>query len=578
MSAHIYPIKEDTEEMPYSERIVYEVLEKLSDDFTIFHSVQWLKKHDKFKSTWKENDFLLLHPKLGGLVIEVKGGDIYYKDGVFHQINSKTNEEAILSEEKKNDPLSQAIDGIYHYRKLLDTISYKLSDKFPIEAAVWFSTCNTHNKMDSFPLKYREASGAVLDNSDISVGTKVIYNVFDFYKSHDKVDISDDEYDQLIDLIAQDFELISAPSVKKDQLERAFIKLTNEQNSLLDYISEQDNATIQGVAGTGKTMIAKEAAKRYGEMDRKVLFLCFNKFLYGDLTKKYKYKNVTYYNIHTFISHYRGVVDLTSKENRVAELQKIDWDALDFDDVIIDEAQDFLNDEIIYFKDYAEYKGGHFIVFYDKNQLCTTEEVPEWITNSECKLRLSKNCRNTYEIALTSYNVIDLEMDKNVMSINGDPTQISFVGNTIKPQLGKLITMLTSEKYGYDYSEIVVLTLCSEQASVLRDTKKISGIPFSLEKTDNAVWITTASKFKGLESKVVIISDIDEESFVDDKKKRLFYVACSRATQQLFLLIDGDKEQIGRIAKAIDPESKFAPKGQIVMKTHTKQLDLSEAI
>ena len=73
--------------------------------------------------------------------------------------------------------------------------------------------------MNSFPLKYREASGAVLDNSDISVGTKVIYNVFDFYKSHDKVDISDDEYNQLIDLIAQDFELISAPSVKKDQLE-----------------------------------------------------------------------------------------------------------------------------------------------------------------------------------------------------------------------------------------------------------------------------------------------------------------------------------------------------------------------
>lgn len=574
--AHIYPIKENTEEMPYSELIVYEVLEKLSADFTIFHSVQWLKKHDKKKSTWKENDFLLLHPKLGGLVIEVKGGDIYYQDGVFHQINHQTKEESILSEEKKNDPLSQAIDGIYHYRKLLDKISKKLSDRFPIEAAVWFSTCETHSKMKTFPLKYREASGAVLDNSDITVGTKVIYNVFDFYKTHGYVDITEEEYNKLIDEIAQDFELISAPSVKKDKLERAFIKLTNEQNSLLDYISEQDNATIQGVAGTGKTMIAKEAARRYGEMDRKVLFLCFNRFLYGDLSLKYKYKNVTYYNIHTFISHYRGGVDLSSKESRIAELQKIEWDSLDFDDVIIDEAQDFLNDEIIYFKEFAEYKEGHFIVFYDKNQLCTTEEVPEWIRNSECKLKLSKNCRNTYEIALTSYNVIDLEMDKNVMSINGDPTHICFVGNMIKPQLSKIITMLTGEKYGYDYSEIVVLTLCAEHASVLKDTKKLSGIPFSTEKSDDAVWITTASKFKGLESKVVIISDINEDCFTDDKTKRLFYVACSRATQQLFLLVDGDKEKLGRIAKAIDPESRFAPKGQIVMKTHTTPLDLSE--
>lgn len=33
--------------------------------------------------------------------------------------------------------------------------------------------------------------------------------------------------------------------------------------------------------------------------------------------------------------------------------------------------------------------------------------MPAWIRNSECKLLLTKNCRNTREIALTSYNVID---------------------------------------------------------------------------------------------------------------------------------------------------------------------------
>jgi superfamily I DNA and RNA helicase len=76
---------------------------------------------------------------------------------------------------------------------------------------------------------------------------------------------------------------------------------------------------------------------------------------------------------------------------RSSELQKIDWDSLDFDVVIIDEAQDFDNGEILYFKDLAELRAGHFFVFYDKNQLLSTSEVPEWIRDSECKL-LTRNC------------------------------------------------------------------------------------------------------------------------------------------------------------------------------------------
>ena len=62
---------------------------------------------------------------------------------------------------------------------------------------------------------------------------------------------------------------------------------------------------------------------------------------------------------------------------------------MEYDYVIVDEAQDFLNDEILYFKDYVELKEGHFFAFYDKNQLLTTKAVPEWINKSECKLLLT---------------------------------------------------------------------------------------------------------------------------------------------------------------------------------------------
>ena len=128
--ATIFPQKEDLTGLPYSELRVYELLEKLPSTYYVFHSVQWVKKNNKWASTWKENDFLILNKSLGGLVLEIKGGDIECHGGVFHQINTATKELSILDPDKRNDPLSQAIDGVYHYRKLFDKISENLSDRF----------------------------------------------------------------------------------------------------------------------------------------------------------------------------------------------------------------------------------------------------------------------------------------------------------------------------------------------------------------------------------------------------------------------------------------------------------------
>ena len=46
--AHIYPVKEDLADIPYSELRVYDLLSSLGDSFTIFHSVQWVKRGSKW--------------------------------------------------------------------------------------------------------------------------------------------------------------------------------------------------------------------------------------------------------------------------------------------------------------------------------------------------------------------------------------------------------------------------------------------------------------------------------------------------------------------------------------------------
>lgn len=578
--ANIYPIKEDLSELPFAELKVYEALEKLGKNFYIFHSVQWLKKTKKWTATWKENDFLIINKNLGALVLEVKGGDIEYTGTVFHQINTQTEEVAVLDPKKKKDPLSQAIDGAYHYRGVFEKISratetrMALDDRFPVEVAVWFPGCEIGEKIKKFPLAYREAEQAVLDLKSFEEGPQAIYDVFDFYGSREKVDITDYEFNKILEAIASDFELITAPAVKKEELDYAFLKLTHEQMGLLDYISEQRFATIQGVAGTGKTLIAKEAAKNFGEQGRKVLFLCFNKFLYADLKRKYPYPNVTYYNIHSFIKAYgNSTDDLSNSDKRAEILEGISWDDLDFDDVVIDEAQDFHDKEIIYFKEFAELKDGRFFAFYDKNQVVQTDKVPEWIEKSECRLLLTKNCRNTYEIALTAYNVIDVELNQKIQMMNGEKTGLTFVQGNPMGKLVKLLRMLIGDKYGYDYSDIVILTLKTESESIMNNIVKISGIPITREKSNSSILFTTAKKFKGLESRVTIIVDIDEASFNDEKKKRNFYVACSRATQYLLLVVDGDDQKVKSIADCISGPN-YTPKGKIAMKTQAALLNL----
>lgn len=580
--ANIYPIKEDLSELPFAEFKVYEALEKLGKNFYIFHSVQWLKKTKKWAATWKENDFLIINRNLGALVLEVKGGDIEYTGTVFHQINTETREKSVLDPKKKRDPLSQAIDGAYHYRSVLEKLvgatekKLALDDRFPVEVAVWFPGCTIGEKIKSFPLAYREAAQAVLDLSSFSKGAQAIYDVYDFYCSRDKVNISDEEFKLILDAIASDFELITSPLVKKDELDHAFLKLTKEQMGLLDYISEQRFATIQGVAGTGKTLIAKEAAKNFGNEGHKVLFLCFNKFLYAYLKKQYPYKNVTYYNIHSFIVVHSNIEeDLSDADTRADVLERIDWSDLDYDDVIIDEAQDFHDREIVYFRDFAELKEGRFYVFYDKNQVIQTAKVPEWIEKSECRLLLTKNCRNTYEIALTAYNVIDIKLNQKIQMSKGDKTGLIFAGNDPVFKLAKLLKTLTGEEHGYDYSDIVILTLKTESESIMNNIYRLCEIPITREKSNSSVLFTTAKKFKGLESRVVIIVDIDEKSFADEIKKRNFYVACSRATQSLTLIIEGDNPQIKRIADAIAGPN-FAPKGKIVMKTQSTVLNFEQ--
>ena len=304
--AYLYPSIREKINAPTSEQLVYDELKTLPNEYTIFHSVQWVKKNINRNFTWYENDFIILHKDYGMLVLEVKGGHCYFQDGLMHQENTITREDNILLE--GNDPLSQAQRGIQYFRKKIEKTILKTEGRICIEPLVWFTSCY-FDPSHKLPANYNDVSFAILDSTAFSneSGTPLenrLRLVYNRYGAQHKTTITEQQYNSIKNLIAPDFDLLPSPSIIKTEIENAFIRLTNEQSILLDYLGEQRYAAIQGAAGTGKTMIAEMAAERFGKMGRRVLFLCYNTFLFHFLKWDQPKENVDYYNVDTFVSEF----------------------------------------------------------------------------------------------------------------------------------------------------------------------------------------------------------------------------------------------------------------------------------
>lgn len=167
--------------------------------------------------------------------------------------------------------------------------------------------------------------------------------------------------------------------------------------------------------------------------------------------------------------------------------------------------------------------------------------------------------------------MIDYNVLQKANDVSGEQPTILFVEKEPMKKLADIINYYM--QHGYKPNEITVLTMKTEDKSITSGMKKCHNIQFKRDPAENGVLITTARKFKGLENKVIIITDIDEICFSDSAIKKVFYVACSRATHHLSLLICGGSEKIASIAATI-PGTGFSGKGKIVLKTKTKPLKI----
>ena len=359
-----------------------------------------------------------------------------------------------------------------------------------------------------------------------------------------ETNLSDKDVKRILErVLAPSFSLISLQEIEVERTRNVFKRMLKEQIALLNYLEEQNNAIINGLAGTGKTVMAVEKARLHSEKGENVLFLCYNSFLKEHLKNIYPYQYVNYYTIDGLACK---ICDTKKPDYNLFKeyLEKMFVDnTFPFKHVIIDEGQDFGKSEIEeeelleLLKMNAidnEKINGTFYLFYDKNQMIQSRKVPKYIENADCKLTLYRNCRNTENIALTSLRLLGSDNSPKLYkdAVLGDIPEIGFALGTTAT-----VELLNNEIDKYidaGYRNITLLTCKTEKSSIIADYCKDSKYNYKR----GYIKFTTCRKFKGLESDVIIVVDIDKSIFDGAQGEQLMYVGTSRARYRLSCIVN----------------------------------------
>lgn len=523
--AHMMPPKPRECTKNSLEDVMFESLSQLPDDYFVFHSFKIITVRDDLLQE-SETDFVIFNPAKGILCLEAKAGHVYCKgEEWFYGSGIRMSHEG---------PYRQAAVNKW---KLMQYISDKnmedIKSSCKFVHGVWFpSVSEDALKNICFP---SDGDRAITMTSEALVEPqKYIDKLFSVQIGKNiQTDLCGYQVKRILNsVLCPSFNLI--PSVRNEyELKRTvFNRMLGEQVRLLDYLEEQPVAVINGVAGSGKTLIALEKARRCAEKGESVLFLCYNRFLQDYLRNNFKYDNVDFYTIDGLACKIckTSIPDIKQLTNQLEEL--FFEGIFPYKNIIIDEGQDFGKSEIEETNIISlletivldETIDGSFYVFYDKLQLVQSEKIPEYIQDADCRLSLYKNCRNTENIAVASMRPFpNIKKPKLIDSALRGESPKFFVSNDLDENQ-KIIDAVLSQCQNDKVDDVVILTCKTEDNSVL--SKYIHDGKYIYKKKEYT--FTTCRKFKGLEADVVLLIDVDKKVFLSDAIN-VYYVGTSRA-------------------------------------------------
>ena len=552
--------------------------ENLPDEYYVFHSLKFYCDKAEYKRDY-EADFVILHPMYGLMCIECKSsyggcinGECMYQNGT-----------------PMSDPYNQARTNKYALKQLLqDRIDSDQSKAlaplkgrgrlFGVYDAVWFGITKQHFKAAKMNYPLNGAAGKTLffdETASPETAAKRIEELFKYCRAQDKdvrtgAFLSKDMTRALIGrILCPVFQLAVLPPSEKSS--GRFTRLLRDQMTVLDFLEDQNVTVINGPAGSGKTFIAVEKARRLGANGDKVLFLCFNRLLKEHLETTYTsdngYDNIVFDTIGNFTVSHASFNDYAGLYHWL--VQDADFE---YKHIIIDEGQDFAQIEESLKKDKSlknasildafnalvSIQDGCFYLFYDKSQLIQGfGHLPEFINKAECKITLKRNCRNTLEITECLEKAVPIRYkDKDRQPVSHTQPVIFFENNQAAAR-SRLKNLISRYKSLVSHPEDIVILSMKSAKDLDSPDKSCLGNAIVNGSFEN-VRVYTFRQFKGLEAECIIIVDLDYNYIKASRHKdflKSLYVATSRARSYLYAISDLSQAQCFELLSAGEPEN-----------------------
>ncbi|OKK07661.1 hypothetical protein AMK26_00765 [Streptomyces sp. CB03234] len=351
------------------------------------------------------------------------------------------------------------------------------------------------------------------------------------------------------------FEFAEPPKIRRHRRDAEVTRFTEQQFQLLDMIAENPRCIVKGAAGTGKTFIALEAARRLAAGGARVLFCCFNSLLGQWLREETQSDGrITAGTLHSYMgklaphnAHRRS--DDTFFTEVLPDLALgalLEGSQQSFDVVIVDEAQDVMLDAFLDVLD-ASVRGGlgsgRWLFFGDFCNQAIFDSgfsgigVLQARISSAASFTLTANCRNVPSISqyVEATSRLEPGYSGTLRAENGREAMREW-WTTPAEQDQMLIKHLARLRADFAPDEIVVLSpRGSGSAAELCADARWSRVltPFT-KAGQRSIGYGTVHSYKGLDAGAVIVTDIEE--IKDERSEALFYVASSRARDDLTII------------------------------------------
>ena len=583
----IFPLDPDNPEMfkkgQITEKKVFNKIGKIYDESVdIFYGPEFITENLKgFIKDFEFTDFIIIHPKMGILFLECKGGLVEYKkiEKKWYQNNNKLN----------RGPFEQLRDGKFNFIRLLkkkydikNTDKESWIDGIPfVQGAIFPDTPKIEGSLppDIFPEMIIWADGFL----DLEKSCQKIFNL---YKRQFRM--QPDAPKALRNFILGDNLKIPFKQILKHGEREQELQFDRIQQQFISSVFDNTHLIIKGLAGTGKTIIAAKAATKEKYKDKKVLMLTKTKGLSQFLkvlvkrNPQSKTANLRIASIDNFVSETSRRLKLPqssfpSNKNEMGRFFDYDnpkkckkiFDEFPnerFDLVLVDEAQDFHVNWFTALNSIVKFAGS-IVYFYDPLQTTIPNSMSEILkTPSKINFSVSSfnvNYRNTSTISNLLSKLIKKYFPNEQLIYSGHsdtnkgrrPTLIE--ANSFEEIVTKTIeqvkNLISKEKFkpmdlgvlGVDSMRPSNYGTRMSMGNELKGLglKVINAWDYSLPYLDtketkakneeNDITFSDVRSFKGLEKEVIILVNFSE---INEKTVQQIYTGLSRARGDLIII------------------------------------------